>query len=245
MMSYMKTNTTFAPSRLLCVFAGNIPLRFLGVFARNIPLLLLTLNLSAQAPFYSDIQSFKKQDSLNPPPQHAILFVGSSSFTKWKDVQDYFPAYPIINRGFGGSSMIDVIRYAGDIIFPYNPKQVVIYCGENDIAGSDTVTGTTVFNRFKILFGMIRDRWPGENILFISLKPSPSRNALRPKMEEANRLISDFISTRQNIKFIDVYHKMLLADGSPMPDIFLDDKLHMNSRGYAIWKKEIEPYLAR
>ena len=78
-------------------------------------------------PFFSDIQNFKKQDSLNPPPQHAILFVGSSSFTKWKDVQDYFPETKIINRGFGGSSLPDVIRYANDIIFPYNPRQVVIY----------------------------------------------------------------------------------------------------------------------
>ncbi len=77
-------------------------------------------------PFYDEIQAFKKQDSIKPPPQHAILFVGSSSFHFWTDVQDYFPGYPIINRGFGGSSLPDVIRYANDIIFPYHPKQIVI-----------------------------------------------------------------------------------------------------------------------
>src|SRR6476619_4605039 len=85
-------------------------------------------------PFYSDIQLFKKQDSLHFPPGNAILFVGSSSFTKWVDVQDYFRGYTIINRGFGGSSLEDVIRYADVIIFPYNPRQIVIYCGENDLA---------------------------------------------------------------------------------------------------------------
>src|SRR5205085_6076391 len=106
-------------------------------------------SVKAQQPFYDEIQNFKKQDSTNPPPQHAILFVGSSSFRKWTDVQSYFPGYTIINRGFGGSSLPDVIRYANDIIFPYHPKEIVIYCGENDFAGDDNLTAQTVVDRFK------------------------------------------------------------------------------------------------
>ena len=98
--------------------------------------------------YWNDIQKFKQQDSIAFPGTGKILFVGSSSFTNWKDVQNYFPGYPIINRGFGGSSLPDVIRYEKDIIFPYNPKQIFIYCGENDIAGDTTVTGKIVFERF-------------------------------------------------------------------------------------------------
>src|SRR5205085_12445340 len=102
-------------------------------------LLLFANVLTAQqkTPFWDDIQAFKKQDSIQPPPQHAILFVGSSSFTKWTDVQGYFPNYTIINRGFGGSALPDLIRYENDVIFKYDPKEIVMYCGENDIAGSD------------------------------------------------------------------------------------------------------------
>src|SRR6476646_5697315 len=107
---------------------------------------------SQEPPFWNDIQSFKKQDSVHMPPQHEILFVGSSSFTKWTDVQNYFPDYPIINRGFGGSSLPDLVRYADDIIFPYQPKEIVIYCGDNDLAASDTVSAQTVFERFKTLY---------------------------------------------------------------------------------------------
>src|SRR3954471_14539458 len=80
--------------------------------------------------FKKDILKFKKQDSLSFPPKNAILLVGSSSFTKWQDVQSYFPGYTIINRGFGGSVLPDVIRYANDIIIPYRPKQVIVYCGD-------------------------------------------------------------------------------------------------------------------
>ncbi len=204
-------------------------------------------NLHAQqtAPFYSDIQHFKKQDSLHFPPAHAILFVGSSSFTKWTDVQDYFPGYTIINRGFGGSSLPDVIRYADDIIFPYDPKQIVIYCGENDLAASDTVTANMVFSRFTQLFDLIRNKMPKVPIAFISLKPSPSRANLMGKMTDANTMIKDFLKNKNNAAFIDVYSKMLNADGSPIKDIFIEDNLHMNAKGYAIWKKIITPYLVK
>src|ERR1700688_1161761 len=88
-------------------------------------------------PFAGEIQEFKNQDKSNPPPANGILFVGSSSFKKWTDVSSYFPGYTIINRGFGGSSLPDVIRYADDIIIPYHPKQVVVYCGDNDFASND------------------------------------------------------------------------------------------------------------
>src|ERR1700736_1860158 len=110
--------------------------------------LAFTCIYAQQAAFYNDIQAFKKKDSVHMPAKHSILFIGSSSFTKWTDVQDYFPGYPIINRGFGSSTLPDVIRYADDIIFPYQPKQIVIYCGENDLAASDTVTAETVVERF-------------------------------------------------------------------------------------------------
>ena len=113
--------------------------------------LLISVTLNAQEPhpaFWNDIQTFKKQDSVQAPPKNSILFIGSSSFTRWKDVHSYFPDYSIINRGFGGSGLNDVIRYANDIIFPYQPKQIVIYCGENDIA-SDAATSQMVFEKFR------------------------------------------------------------------------------------------------
>jgi len=198
----------------------------------------------ADQPFWNDIQNFKKQDSVSFPPKNAILLIGSSSFTKWTDVQDYFPGYTIINRGFGGSTLLDEIRYVNDIVFPYQPKQIIIYCGENDLASSDTVTASMVLDRFKQLFQMIRDKSEAP-IAYISMKPSPSRRHLFPKMREGNQLIKDFLATQKNTAFIDVHQKMLDLTGQPLPEIFLDDSLHMNAKGYAIWKKEMEPYMQK
>lgn len=196
-------------------------------------------------PFYDEIQSFKKQDSLHFPPSNAILLVGSSSFRKWEDVQDYFPAYTIINRGFGGSSLPDVIHYADDIIFPYNPKQIIIYCGENDLASSDTVSANTVFTRFTELFDLIRNRLPTVPLAFVSMKPSPSRVSLMHKMTDGNMMIKDFLKSKKNTAYVDVYSKMLKANGMPMDDIFLEDNLHMNAKGYTIWKGIFLPYLIK
>jgi lysophospholipase L1-like esterase len=200
----------------------------------------------AQTPaFYNDIQAFKKQDSSSFPAKNAILFVGSSSFTKWKDVQEYFPRYTIINRGFGGSTLPDVIHYANDIIIPYHAKQIVIYCGENDLASSDTVTAVQVLERFKILFSIIRKNNPAVPVAFVSLKPSPSRKQLWPKMVQANQLIKQYLSIKKKTAFIDVYSKMFNPDGTVMQDIFIEDNLHMNAKGYQIWQKTIEPYLVK
>jgi lysophospholipase L1-like esterase len=196
-------------------------------------------------PFYNEIQDFKKQDSLHRPPAGAILFVGSSSFRKWTDVGNYFPGYTIINRGFGGSTIPDVTLYINDIIVPYHPKQVVIYCGDNDLASSNTITADSVLDRFKVLFDGIRAGLPGADIIYISIKPSPSRAALRQKMEQANLLIQTFLSLYSHTAFVDVFHKMLNPDGSIMTDIFLEDNLHMNAKGYAIWQKAIIPYLSK
>lgn len=179
------------------------------------------------------------------PAPGSILLVGSSSFAQWKDVQNYFPGFPIINRGFGGSSLPDIIRYAEEVIYSYNPKQVIIYCGENDIAASDTVTAQMVLQRFSQLFFMIRQALPKVRIAFISIKPSPSRWKFEPVIVETNRLIKKFLRKQSRTKFINVHDAMLNADGSVMTDIFIGDNLHMNEKGYAIWQKIIKPFLKR
>lgn len=208
-------------------------------------LLCFSFVKAQHAPFYSEIQKFKKEDSANFPPKHAILFLGSSSFRKWTDVQKYFPGYKIINRGFGGSTIPDAIYYAGEIVFPYQPRQVLIYEGDNDIASPGNITADSVLNRFKTLFNLIREKLPKTNIAFVSIKPSLSREKLMPEMAKANSLIQDFLKNEKNAVFIDVFHSMLNEDGTPRSDIFLQDGLHMDAKGYAIWQKIIQPYLIK
>lgn len=209
-------------------------------------LLVSIFSIAQSSPaFWQEIVSFKKKDSAQMPPNNAILFVGSSSFARWQDVGNYFPEYTIINRGFGGSILTDVIRYTYDIILPYQPKQVVIYCGENDLASVDSISSVEAYNRFKTLFGMIRTNLPKTNIAFISMKPSPSRANVQDKMKEANKLIKTFISAQKNASFIDIYDAMLDNKGQMREELYVSDRLHMKPAGYAIWKKAITPFLLK
>lgn len=219
-------------------------IRLLFLLAVCKSLLLTSCSQRAEQPFYKDIQAFKKADKQSSPPKNAILFVGSSSFTNWKDVNDYFPGYTIINRGFGGSQLTDVIRYADDVIIPYKPRQVVIYCGDNDIA-TGTVTATDVLQRFMELFNLIRKDLPNVNIAFVAIKPSPSREKYQRVVEDANIMIRQFLSGYRETAYIDIYHPMLDKDGKPRKELFLEDDLHMNAKGYAIWKDAIMPYLVK
>jgi lysophospholipase L1-like esterase len=197
-------------------------------------------------PYADEVAAFKKQDSISFPATNQILFIGSSSFTNWIDVKDYFPAYKILNRGFGGSSLLDLIRYKEDIIFPYKPKQIVIYCGENDIAGDSTVTGKIVHDRFVQLYQVIRTALGNVPIAYISMKPSPSRWHLRQQMMNGNKRIETFLKNKKrNGKFINIWNRMLDKTGKPKEEIFLEDKLHMNAKGYTIWQTIIQPCLIK
>ena len=195
--------------------------------------------------FADEIKAFKKLDSATFPAKKQILFAGSSSFRKWTNVQSDFPDHKIINRGFGGSTLSDVIYYADDIIFPYHPKQIVIYCGENDIASSDTITAVIMLKRYQQLFFLIRSKMKRVEIDFVSIKPSPSRAKFRATVERSNQLIKDFIAKQKHAKYINVFDAMLNEDGTIKQEIFLKDDLHMNEKGYAIWQKIIEPYLKK
>ncbi len=217
-------------------------------FSRLLPLLIfcfLSPNIFAQQhAFEKEIAKFRQQDQAAMPKAGQILFVGSSSFRKWDSVQSYFPDFHILNRGFGGSTLKDVIYYADDIIFPYRPKQIVIYCGENDLV-EPNVDAAVVADRFKVLFDLIRKHDPEVPVLFIAIKPSPSRRMHRESVEAANASIRYFLSLQKKASFVDVYHPMLEPNGRAKSEIFNSDSLHMNAKGYQIWKKEITPYLVK
>ena len=195
-------------------------------------------------PFKQEIVQFQKSDSIVMPPKGQIVFAGSSSFTKWKDVAMYFPGYPIINRGFGGATLVDLIYYVDEAIIKYQPKKVFIYCGENDIADVDTLSPATVFNRFKTLHTILLTKLPkATKIVFVSLKPSIARWHLESKFMEANQLIQAYIATQKNIQYLDIHALMLDENKEVLKDIFIADKLHLNPKGYLIWQKAFAPYL--
>ena len=218
------------------------------LFRLTLQLLFVFVSLNGMTqsiPFQGDIDRFRLDDSLHPKPDGMIVFTGSSSITIWKDLAMDFPGYSILNRGFGGSSLPDVIRFAPEVILKYHPRQVLIYCGENDLAADSTIGGKEVFNRMKALTRIIRQKKSNLPILIVSIKPSPSRYHLLHKVIDANHRIEKYCDHHKFMTYINVFDAMLGSDQKPRPELFLQDMLHMNRKGYDIWTKIIGQYLLK
>lgn len=206
---------------------------------------LLSLSVIAQdkPPFWDDVQTIRLYDKIYNPPQHPILFIGSSSIRLWVDFTKTFKDYTVLNRGIGGAITSDVDRYLDDIVFPYAPKQVVLYVGENDLIKSPNAE--TVFADFKKLYSHLRAKLPVTPLLYIAIKGSPSRIQYQEKAKKANQLISQYLKGEKNTVFVDVYQPMLDKKGDMQPVLFKEDMLHMNGKGYAIWNKLLIPFLLK
>jgi len=204
----------------------------------------LTSKAQNKPPFWQDVQNIKSYDQMYKPPIHPILFVGSSSIRKWDNLQLDFGKYNVLNRGVGGTVINDIIYYLNDIVFPYEPRQIVLYVGENDVV-NEANTADTILNRTIRLYTLIRAKMPEVPLVYIAMKPSPSREKFVQKVIDANTKIKTYLAKEKNTAFVDVFPLMLDKKGKMRPELFVGDMLHMKPGGYAIWKKAVEPYLLK
>src|SRR5262249_47305360 len=186
-----------------------------------------------------EILAFEASDRTNPPPQDGILFVGSSSFRLWKTMAQDFPGRPVINRGFGGSEIADSTAFASRIIFPYHPRMIVLYAGDNDLAAGKS--SKQVISNYHAFVRTVRGHLPETRIAFLSIKPSPSRWGLKEQINEVNREIAAMKD--KGLLFVDVYSHMLGSDGKPRADLFMPDGLQPNAKAYQLWASLIAPYV--
>ncbi|WP_454829484.1 SGNH/GDSL hydrolase family protein [Pseudoxanthomonas wuyuanensis] len=188
-----------------------------------------------------DMQRFAAEDAQAPPPAGAVLFIGSSSIRFWDTLAADFPGVATINRGFGGSEIRDSTWYADRIVVPYRPRLIVLYAGDNDLNSGRSPR--QLLQDFRSFVQRVRRDLPAVRIAYIASKPSPSRAALLEVQRQANALIRAEAASQPDIDFIDVFTPMLDAHGQPREELFIEDRLHMNRAGYALWRGLIAPYL--
>jgi lysophospholipase L1-like esterase len=187
------------------------------------------------------IEDFEAEDEKSPPAADAVLFVGSSSIRLW-DLKASFPGLATINRGFGGSQMSDVVKYAGRIVTPYKPRAIVLYEGDNDLAAKETPA--QVAADFEAFLKLVRAELPTTPVVVIGCKPSPKRWAIIEQQRELNRLLAERCKDDGHATFVDVEKPMLNAEGQPRAELFREDMLHLNAEGYALWTSLVGPLIA-
>jgi len=186
------------------------------------------------------IAAFEKADQEKAPPKNGILFVGSSSIRYWK-VEKSFPGMPVINRGFGGSEISDSIFFADRIIIKHQPRIIVFYAGDNDLAKGKS--GQQVVADYRTFVKKIRTSLPKTKIIFVAIKPSIARWKLIEKIRQTNKEISRITTTDPLQVFLDIDTPMIGSDGKPKPELFLKDGLHLNVAGYKLWNSLLSPLL--
>ena len=191
--------------------------------------------------YQEDIDKFKDQDLINFPEDVEVLFTGSSSIRFWNSLEEDMRPLKVLNRGFGGAHIVHVNYHFEDVVSRYNPQAIVFFCGTNDITALKTAKETV--EDFKIFQNKVRTNLPNVPIFVIGIKPTPAREYIEEEELEYNKLIADLAAEDELLSFIDIWDAMLSEEGERIPELFVEDGLHINAKGYELWKKLVRENL--
>lgn len=203
--------------------------------------------LCAEGPDFAkwekEISAYEQSDRTNPPPRGALLFIGSSTIRLWKTLAQDFPNHSLINRGFGGSQIVDSTHFAERIIFPYEPQMILLRAGGNDLNAGKSPE--RVFADFKEFVSTIHARMPRTPVVFISWCPSIARWKQADQEKTLNRLVEAYARRTPHVQYIETYDMTLGPDGRPRPELFVEDKLHLSAEGYKLLAERVRPLLPK
>ena len=215
-----------------------------GLVAAGAGIVLTPHLLSLAGSFELEVRKLEARDRADPPEPGGVVFTGSSSIRFWGSLARDMAPLPVSNQGFGGSHLEDVIRYAPRLVLPHRPRLVVVYAGDNDLAGDDK-TPERVSADFALLVRRIHAILPEARIYFLAIKPSIRRWERWPAMRDANERIAAACADDPRLVYVDVATPMLGADGQPREELFVFDGLHLSEAGYALWTSILRPRLLR
>lgn len=220
---------------------NHYPSRTASLIGLVLATLMISTTISAQNRWEPFIQAFEERDKTDPPPENAILFAGSSSIVFWRTLKEDMAPLTVINRGFGGSQMFELNMYRDRIVTNYNPKAIVVYEGDNDVAAGKSVS--EIVSQYKDFISHVDKELSATEIYLIAVKPSIARAAMWETMKEVNMELKKLADETAKVHYLDIASPMLQESGLVKEDLFVDDGLHMNAKGYEIWTNVIRPVL--
>ncbi|MEY4918311.1 MAG: hypothetical protein RL616_2224 [Verrucomicrobiota bacterium] len=189
----------------------------------------------------NEISTYERSDATNPPPKGCFVFIGSSTIARWKTIAEDFPGVPVVNRGFGGSEIMDATHFAARVVVPYAPKKVFLRAGGNDLAAGKSAE--EVFTNFTAFAETVHAALPSAEIIYISQSPSLARWKQHEAEKTLNTLAAAYVQEKPWMKYIETYDIVFGADGMPRAELFVADKLHFNAEGYKLLAERVRPLL--
>ncbi len=192
-----------------------------------------------------ELEAFARADREAPFAPGGVVFVGSSSIRMWSTLAEDLAPTRVLNRGFGGSRLFDAVYWSRELVSIHEPALAVVFSGTNDLAGPDAKSP----ERVRALFLELVERLHAEDdelqIVYVAITPTLAREEHITAVREANRLIQAACERDARLEFVDPTPGLLDASGRPDAQFFLDDRLHLNAKGYAVWTAALRPVLER
>ncbi len=221
-----------------------------GVLLALVPLALFITRpagAQTQAPagqqmrFAADIQAFLDQDRAAAPPQQAILFVGSSIFRQWTNVQEQMAPLPVFNRAFGGARTWEVLHYMDQIVLPYRPRIIVYYTGSNDVSAGEPAAAIT--GRVMEFVDKVHRALPETLVYFVAINRSPEKRARWSIVDRVNADMEAQAMATPHLGYIDLNPALFGSDGEPRLELYRPDQLHFLPPAYDLFAGIIKPVL--
>jgi len=190
-----------------------------------------------------EVAAYEASDRTNPPPKNALLFTGASTIRKWTTLAQDFPGQPVLNRGVGGSEIVDITHFADRIVFPYHPRMIFFRSGGNDIFHGKPVD--RVFADYQEFVALVHAKLPDADIVWISQNPTLARMGQNDQEQALNKLVREFSQRTPHLKYCEVTDMVLDANGKVRPELFVEDKLHFSPAGYKLFAERVRPFLPK
>ena len=111
-----------------------------------------------------------------------VVFMGDSFFDTgfWSDFYSTYSRKNAITMGISATTTTDWEYMAERLVYPVNPKAVVIHCGTNNIF-DDHKNANTAIDDVKKLFDMVHENLPDAHIYYFGIEPRVGKDNSAPK----------------------------------------------------------------
>jgi len=197
---------------------------------------LAAWNQALRAYYYHKKEHF---ESL-PNTEHEIIFLGNS-ITDNCEWSELFSNPNIKNRGIGGDDTDGILERLNEVT-ESNPSKIFIMIGTNDLSNGKTVE--YIIDNYKKIIARIKQSTPGTKIYIQSVIPTDDaihytrRNTDIIKINDKLREIA----AQNKLTYIDLFTLFKLGNNKINPEYSLDG-LHLNGKGYLVWKDAILKYV--
>ena len=199
--------------------------------------------IKRQPTLQEEVRAIEARYQSTPAKAGAFLFVGSSSIRRWSALEESMHPLAVLNHGFGGSELEDIIQHRKALIDEHAPGAVILYCGDNDLGPASPKTAIEVTQTYKRLVQGLEELDPRLRIFCLSIKPSPARLGRWPLMKSVNRSMRTWCEDRVQVTYLDVTEPLLDERNLPRPELYEEDGIHLNPSGYERWTTVIRPAL--